>query len=63
MELYIKGRRFSALWRVPVALFGIAAWLVLICIKNLYLIIDWLIVALYIHCELLKSAYLFIMNK
>ncbi len=28
-----------------------------------YFIIDWLIVALYIHCELLKSTYLFNINK
>ncbi len=58
MEPYIKGRRFGGLWRLPVVLFGIAAWLVLICFENFYLIIDWLIVALYIHCELLKK-YLF----
>ncbi len=36
---------------------------VLICIENLYLIIDWLIVTLYMHCELLKSTYLFNINK
>ncbi len=54
---------FSGLWRIPVVLFGIAAWLVLICIDNFYLIIDWLIVALYIHCELLKSTYLCNINK
>ncbi len=63
MEPYIKGRRFSGLWHLPVVLFGIAAWLVLIYIENFYLIIDWLIdwliVALYIHCELLKK-YVFI---
>ncbi len=28
------GRRFSGLWRLPVVLFGIAAWLVLICIGS-----------------------------
>ncbi len=55
-----KSRQFSGLWRLPGVLFGIAAWLVLICIENFYLIIDWLIVALYIHCELLKSTNLFI---
>ncbi len=63
MEPYIKGRRFSSVWRLPVVLFGIAAWLVVICIENFYLIIDWLIdwliVALYIHCKLFKSTYLF----
>ncbi len=37
--------------------------LVLICIENFNLLIDWLIVALYIHCELLKSTYLFHINK
>ncbi len=63
MEPYIKGMRLSDLWRLPVVMFGIAAWLVLICIENLYLIIDWLIVALYTHCELLKSNYLFNINK
>ncbi len=41
MEPYIKGRRFSGLWRLPVGLFGIADILVLICIENFYLIIDW----------------------
>ncbi len=40
MEPFIKGRRFSGLWRLPVFLFGIAAWLMLICIENFYLIID-----------------------
>ncbi len=62
MEQYIKGRRFSGLWHLSVDLFGIAAWLVLICIENFYLIIDWLIVALYIHYELLKNTYLFNIN-
>ncbi len=37
MELYINGRRFSALWRLPVVLFGIVAELVL----NTYLIIEF----------------------
>ncbi len=41
-EPYIKGRRFCVLWCLAVVLFGIAAWLVLICIENFYLIIDWL---------------------
>ncbi len=63
MEPYIKGRRFSGLLSLPVVLFGIAAWLVLICIENFYLIIDWLIVALYIHCEWLKITYVFNINK
>ncbi len=27
----VKGSRFSGLWRLPVVLLGIAAWLVLIC--------------------------------
>ncbi len=62
MEQHIKGRRFSGLWHLSVVLFGIAAWLVLICIENFYLIIDWLIVALFIHCELLKNTYLFNIN-
>ncbi len=35
---------FSSLWHLPVVLFGIAAWLVLICIENLfnYWLISWL---------------------
>ncbi len=43
MEQNIKGMQFSGLWRLPVVLFGIAAWLVLICIENFDLIIGWLI--------------------
>ncbi len=50
--------------------FGVSLWSCLVLqldlcsfVLNFYLIIDWLIVALYIHCELLKSTYLFNINK
>ncbi len=46
MEPYIKGRRFSGFWCLPVVLFGIAAWPVLFVFENFYLIIVAL--ALYI---------------
>ncbi len=50
-----RHRRLGGLWRLLVVLFGIAAWLVLVCIENVYIII----VALYIYCELWVPALLF----
>ncbi len=50
---------FSSLWRLPVVLFGIAAWLMLICIENFYLIIDWFLDCGTIHTLLIIKKYLF----